>query len=118
MSKRVGRAAVGLLAFWVTVLAGLSVAAAEQRYVWQKQNVAQLPLDPDGDTVFFTRTRMCAQSYRRLRLVCWDTKTGAEAVRYERDLPAGSKPTHCCTNCRVTGSRWRTRLAAKCSCAA
>jgi outer membrane protein assembly factor BamB len=93
MSKRVGRVVVGLLSLGLAATAEPSVAAGEQRYVWQKQNVAQLPLDADGDTVFFTRTRMCAQSYRRLRLVCWDTKTGAEALRYERDLPAGSKPT-------------------------
>lgn len=93
LAKTVGRAVAGLLLFGIGVLARPSDAAAESRYVWQKQNVATLPYDSDGDTTFFTRTRLCAQSYRRLRLVCWDTKTGAETLRYEKELAAGAKPT-------------------------
>lgn len=66
-------------------------AASGQRYVWQKQTVAALPYDAEGDAVFFTRTRLCAESYRHLRLLCWDVKTGKETLRYERELPRGAK---------------------------
>ncbi|HYP99162.1 MAG TPA: hypothetical protein VER96_10890 [Polyangiaceae bacterium] len=64
---------------------------ASGNFGWQRQTIAELPRDSNGETTFFIDKLICNQSYRNVHVRCWDVSSGALQFDYEVPAPGSGK---------------------------